>query len=210
LPLPWPGAPPPSSAEATIPESPAPTEDAAAAWAAYDHGDYATTLSLAQPAAKRGDPEAQCILGLLYGNGQGVAQDYAEALRWYQKAADQGNAGAQYNIGFLYQKGLGVAQDYAEALRWYQKAANQGHAGAQYNIGFLYQNGQGVAQDMAQARAWMQKAAAAGDENAKQWLARNKLSILIQSCPCWTISSLCSSESRYQPFLRTYAAAGLL
>ena len=31
-------------------------------------------------------------LGLLYANGQGVAQDYAKAREWYEKAADEGDA----------------------------------------------------------------------------------------------------------------------
>ena len=31
-------------------------------------------------------------LGVLYDNGQGVAQDYAKAREWYEKAADKGDA----------------------------------------------------------------------------------------------------------------------
>ena len=33
-------------------------------------------------------------LGLLYANGQGVAQDYAKAREWFEKAADKGDASA--------------------------------------------------------------------------------------------------------------------
>jgi hypothetical protein len=127
--------------------------------AAYERGNYSTALSSAQPAAERGDPVAQRVLGLLYQNGQGVAQDYAEAARWYRKAADQRDATAQNNIGVLYQNGWGVAQDYAEAARWYRKAADQGNAEAQNNIGALYQDGRGVPQDYAEAMRWYQKAA---------------------------------------------------
>jgi hypothetical protein len=152
---------------------PGPPADAGAAQAALDRGDYAAALGSARPAAEQGDPAAQYILGLLYQNGQGVAQDYAATARWYRKAADQGHAPAQYKVGVLYEFGLGVAQDYAEAARWYRKAVDQGHADAQYNLGLLYKNGHGVPQDMTRARAWMQKAAAAGYENAKKWLARN-------------------------------------
>jgi len=35
------------------------------------------------------------IIGTLYEQGQGVAQDYAEAIRWYRKAADQGASDAK-------------------------------------------------------------------------------------------------------------------
>jgi uncharacterized protein len=99
--------------------------------AAYERGDYATALSSARPAAKRGDHVAQHILGQLYRDGQGgEAQDYAEALHWYRKAADQGNALAQYNLGLLYQNGQGVPQDMAQSRAWMQKAAAAGDENA--------------------------------------------------------------------------------
>jgi len=65
-------------------------------------------------------------LGLLYDNGQGVAQDYAKAREWYEKAADKGDAGAMRNLGLLYNNGQGVAQDYAKAREWYEQAADKG------------------------------------------------------------------------------------
>jgi len=62
----------PSSTEATVPKPLASTEDAAAARATYGRSEYATALSLARPAAERGDQVAQHILGLLYEEGLGV------------------------------------------------------------------------------------------------------------------------------------------
>lgn len=41
-------------------------------------------------AEEQGDVNAQCNLGNMYSNGQGVPQDYAEAVKWYRLAADQG------------------------------------------------------------------------------------------------------------------------
>jgi TPR repeat protein len=157
---------PPVEATVSKPPEPKPPEtpaDAGAAQAAYDRGDYATALSSARPAAERNDPAAQYILGLLYENGQGVAQDDAEAARWYQKAADQGHAKAQHRMGRLYQNTL----DYAEALRWYQKAADQGNADSQNNIGKLYYNGWSVPQDYAEALRWYQKAGDQGNATAQ-------------------------------------------
>jgi len=55
---------------------------------------------------------AQTLLGSLYDDGQGVAQDYQEAVKWYRLAAMQGNALAQSNLGMMYSNGQGVAQDY--------------------------------------------------------------------------------------------------
>ena len=65
-------------------------------------------------------------MGLLYGEGHGVAQDYAKAIEWYRKAADGGNARAMFNIGALYEDGHGVHTDHAKAMEWYRKAADLG------------------------------------------------------------------------------------
>ena len=46
-------------------------------------------------AANQGFAKAQFNLGLMYYNGDGVAQDYKEAAAWFRKAADQGHADAR-------------------------------------------------------------------------------------------------------------------
>ena len=116
--------------------------------------------------AEQGNVSAQYNLGLMYGMGQGVAQDYKEAVKWYTKAAEQGYAKAQYNLGLMYNNGKGVVQDYKEAVKWYTKAAEQGFASAQYNLGLMYVMGQGVAQDYNSAHMWFNIAAANGDSDA--------------------------------------------
>ena len=88
------------------------------------------TLRELLPLAEKGDASAQNNLGIMYEEGQGVAQNYAEAVRWYRKAADQGHPLGQNSLGFMYEKGFGVAQNYSEAMRWYRKAADQGEPGA--------------------------------------------------------------------------------
>ena len=55
--------------------------------AAYDRGDYETALREWRPLAEQGDANMQAILGAMYSEGLGVAQDYAEALKWYRRAA---------------------------------------------------------------------------------------------------------------------------
>lgn len=62
----------------------------------------------------------QSLLGILYHNGQGVAQDYAQAAVWFRKAANQGDADAQSNLGSAYSNGQGVPQDVAQGSspRW--------------------------------------------------------------------------------------------
>ena len=63
--------------------------------AAYQRGDYATTVQLIRPMAEQGNALAQYELGFMYDQGQGVRQDDAEAVKWYGLAAEQGYAGAQ-------------------------------------------------------------------------------------------------------------------
>ncbi len=92
--------------------------------AAYIRGDYATTLRELRPLAEQGDAKAQYILGLMYGNDQGVPQDYAEAVKWYRKAAEQGDAKAQTNLGVMYSMGQGVLQDWVRAYAWYDLGAS--------------------------------------------------------------------------------------
>ena len=58
---------------------------------AYDRGDYDTALKEFRPLAEQGYPLAQATLGLMYAEGEGVAQEYQEAAKWIRLAATQGN-----------------------------------------------------------------------------------------------------------------------
>ena len=111
---------------------------------------------------EQGDAEAQCSLGIMYHEGNGVPQDAARAVEWYRKAAEQGDAKAQFNLGGMYFRGEGVVQDAARAVEWYRKAAEQGLAQAQFNLGFMYAEGVGVPQDAAKAAECYRKAAEQG------------------------------------------------
>jgi hypothetical protein len=127
-------------------------------------GEFEDTLKMAE----QGNAVAQCNLGIIYFNGQGVTQDYKQAVYWYKKAAEQGDAAAQYNLGVMYANGEGVPQDYKQAVYWYKQAAEQGHADAQYNLGVSYSSGnKGVHQDHKQAAYWYTKAAELGHANAQ-------------------------------------------
>ena len=103
-------------------------------YSAIEKGDYKTAFTIFEEFAKKGDKEAQAVLGTMYSNGQGVKQDYKKAIEWYEKAATQGHADAQYDLGVMYDSGQGVKQDYKKAIEWYEKAAAQGLAMAQYNL----------------------------------------------------------------------------
>jgi TPR repeat protein len=99
--------------------------------AAYDAGDYQTSVAEWRPLAEAGDPEAQVALAGLYLDGLGVARDQAEGARWYRLAAEQGEPVAQMNLGDLYSRGQGVPRDLAQAYLWLSLSAAQGRAWAE-------------------------------------------------------------------------------
>ncbi len=124
-------------------------------------------VELLQKAAEQGDADAQCHLGLMYANGEGVSLDYSKAMEWYQKASNNGNAFAKYAIGRLYQKGKGVPQDYGMTMDWFKKASDGGCTEAQNAIAMMYLQGNGVPVDYGKAAVWCQKAASAGFPSAE-------------------------------------------
>ena len=61
----------------------------------YFHGyygakvDYSKALKWYRKAAEKGHTAAQCQLGVMYENGNGVAKDLDEAEKWYKKALEE-------------------------------------------------------------------------------------------------------------------------
>ena len=91
----------------------------------YQKEDYEAALVWFKLAAEQGFANAQYNLGVMYDQGQGVAQDYKEAVRWYRKAAEQEHASSQFILGSMYDNGQGVPQDYVQAHMWFNLAASQ-------------------------------------------------------------------------------------
>ena len=56
------------------------------------------------------------IFGLMYLEGNGVAQDDKKAAEWFEQAARKGNAEAQGMLGTMYLEGKGVTEDYASGV----------------------------------------------------------------------------------------------
>jgi len=136
-----------------------PSEDLAAAEAAFGRGEWATVLELLRPLAEQGNAEAQASLAMIYSRGLGLPQDSVAALEWYRKAALQGNVRAQHNLAVLYITGRGVVPDPVEAMKWMRKAADQGDAVAQFNLAGMYENGQGAPKSLVEAYRWYSTAA---------------------------------------------------
>ena len=78
-------------------------------------------------AAEQGHAGAQCNLGVMYGNGEGVPQNDETAVKWYTLAAEQGNAVAQDKLDVMYAKGEGVIKNNVYAHMWGKIAASNGN-----------------------------------------------------------------------------------
>jgi TPR repeat protein len=77
------------------------------------------------------------MLGYLYRNGIGTAENATQAASWYQRAADQNYALAQFNLGSLYRKGYGVPQNETRARALYRQAAKNGNPQARKVLNWL-------------------------------------------------------------------------
>ena len=129
-------------------------------------------------AAEQNHVEAQINLGLIYGNGQGVAENFKEAFRWFRLAALQGNAMAQAKLGELYLTGYEEnrsGRDLDQAAIWFRKGAEQGDPLAQDRLASLLREGKGMPVDLVQAVGWQKKAAAQGFElgEPSYWFAKH-------------------------------------
>ena len=170
--------------------------------AAYDSGDYKTAIAEWTPLAEQGNARAQNILGLIYQNGKGVAENDKTAVNWYTLAAKQGDAYAQVNLGFMHQHGKGVSQNHNTAVNWYTLSAEQGNARAQNNLGFMYVTGSGVLTDHLRAYMWWNLASYNGHEwwnlasyNGHEVAGENKDQLAIKMTPAdITIAQAMSSR----------------
>ncbi len=136
---------------------------------AYDNGHYGLTPSperafeLYSLAARQGDADAQCCLGIFFASGRGVQQDEEQAVHWYREAARRGNAQAQYNLGYSYAIGRRPCQQsMSEANRWYRRAALRDFPQAQHNLGLSYRLGSSLPQNHELANRWIARAAQHG------------------------------------------------
>ena len=135
---------------------------------AYEHRDYKKALSLLTPVAKRGEPEAQFIVGRIYALGLGTKKDNNGAEGWYRKAAKQGHPRAQYRLAMILD--LKKKKHYGEAFAFLHEAAKGGHARAQYWLAQNYISGSEVTQSVSMWLYWVRKSAYQGDRYAYRQL----------------------------------------
>jgi hypothetical protein len=110
--------------------------------------------------AERGHAVANALIGNLYRDGLGVAQDYGAAAQYYHRGAAAGSCSAMISLARMYHLGSGVPENSAEAAKWYRSAAEKGHTWAQFDLAIYYEKGLLVPQDLAQAYLWFNAVAA--------------------------------------------------
>lgn len=93
-------------------------------------------------------------IGIMYSNGEGVAQSYFEAARWYRRSAERGGPKGQHALGLIYFEGLAGPKDFDEALKWLGAAARQGYRAAQYTLVFIYAEGFDTKPNAIEAAYW--------------------------------------------------------
>jgi uncharacterized protein len=125
---------------------------------AYAQKDYATALKELAPLAKRGDADAQVLLGRMYLMAYGVLRDPDEAYKLFEAAAAKGNADAEF---FLGARAALRHEDVANGLKYLKLSAEQGNQDAQLLLGKTYLQGLGsdLPRDPVQADMWLRLAA---------------------------------------------------
>lgn len=95
--------------------------------AAFERAEYDFVLRKVLPHAVAGNPDAQCMMGLLYSSGCGVRTDFVEAERWLLKAAAQNSPTAWHNLGSLYATNHPELEErWGEAQKCWQRAKELG------------------------------------------------------------------------------------
>lgn len=133
--------------------------------------DAAKAVYWLRRAAREDQSYAQLLLGKLYAEGKGVAEDPQHAVYWWNKAANADQAEAQYRLGKAWLDGFGVEPNSTRALHWLNLAAGNGSHDAEYLLGKMYQQGYRVAQDTDLAQSWLSRAADSGHSGALSLLA---------------------------------------
>ena len=145
-----------------------------ASWArlgAEEREEMAEVVAMWTEAAAQGHVGAQCFLGLMYDEGQGVERDVDRAIELYTQA---GTAEAMYNLGLLLQSERQDV-DGAEASYRAAIAADPKYADPHSNLGVLLSNKR---QDVDGAEAAFRAAIAADPGYA---IAHFNLGILLEN-----------------------------
>lgn len=117
-------------------------------------GNNYKAYSILMPLAEQGNADAQCLIGVMYNNGEGVETNKNEAFKWFKLAAEQGLSECQVELAFIYQS-MGKKN---EAFKWSLLAAKQNQVTAQRLVGTMYLEGRGIDKDEKEGFMWIKLA----------------------------------------------------
>ncbi len=127
---------------------------------AYQRGDYVSAVKNLSVAADQGHAAAYTLMGHLYRDGLGVAEDGGEAAWPYTRGAELGHCAAQRSLARMYHIGSRLGRNEALAERWYREAATRGYPWAQFALASFYEKGVLVQKDDVRAYFWFRILAA--------------------------------------------------
>lgn len=135
-------------------------------------GQTAKAFDVLTVLARRGDSDAQAILGSYYQLGAGVTRDDDKAAYWYRRAISQGSAMARYRLATMAINGRASfdGHEAAQAIRDYADSYANADACADY--GMLLLLGRFVPADAVGAIEWFRRSAEAGNSRGQYLLAR--------------------------------------
>lgn len=100
------------------------------ALAAMRVGKYEKAAEHFREAARKDEPEAFYMLGLMHQTGQGVTRNYRDAAILYRHIARKGHTRAQVKLADLIAHGRGMKANSRLAYMWYEIAARSGELSA--------------------------------------------------------------------------------
>ncbi len=119
--------------------------------------------------AKKGDVEAQSVLGCMYylGNEEsGIKENPEEAIKWLRPAAQKGDREAQFIFGMCLRNGEGISANKEEGFKYIKLAAEQDSIPAIYELGRCYSNGWGCETNITEAIKCWNEAGDLGDSDS--------------------------------------------
>lgn len=131
--------------------------------------DYSLLYSFYYPKAKKGDANAQGILGTLYYTGKGVEKNLEKAIYWLEKSDELGDSNGEYLLAMIYYNGYGVPKNLGRASSLFARASSS-NAEASYRAGMMFYKGEGTVKNLRYAYYFLENAAEKDHQEAKRKL----------------------------------------
>ncbi|USF26310.1 hypothetical protein N510_001238 [Firmicutes bacterium ASF500] len=150
--------------------------------------------------AKKGNSDAQYLVGRLYRDGPVLIPDSVESQYWFDQSARQGHVPAQYALGKLYLTDDAEVHDAELGIQWLEYAAHHGSDCAAYRLGKEYLKGEIVERDSAKAQEYLTQSAKTGNQFAQYALGKLYLDRQNQTQAHYWFSQSAAQGNEYAQF----------